>query len=67
MKLHWKILIGMGAGVLVGLLVNEDFVIGGPVGRVLGFFSFLRLWAILLVRPVLDPVGSFLRSASLSS
>lgn len=58
MKLHWKILIGMGAGMLVGLLVNEEFVIGGPIGRVLESLSFIRSWAILLIRPILDPVGT---------
>jgi len=58
MKLHWKILIGMGAGILVGLLINEEFVIGGPIGRALEVFSFVRLWAVLLVLPILGPIGT---------
>ena len=58
MKLHWKILIGMGAGVVVGLLVNEEFMIGGPIGTLLGRLSFIRNGAIVVVEPILGPVGT---------
>jgi Na+/H+-dicarboxylate symporter len=47
MKLHWKILIGMMAGVVVGLLVNDAFVSAGPIGAFLGRF----------IKPLLDPIG----------
>ncbi len=47
MKLHWKILIGMIAGVIVGLLVNDEFGVGGPVG------TFLER----VIEPLFDPIG----------
>jgi Na+/H+-dicarboxylate symporter len=47
MKLHWKILIGMGAGVVVGLLINESFFSLGPIGG----------WLNTIIGPALGPVG----------
>jgi Na+/H+-dicarboxylate symporter len=57
MKLHWKILIGMVLGVFTGLLVNEAFVIPGAVGELLGKLSFVRVFAIRVVQPLLSPIG----------
>jgi Na+/H+-dicarboxylate symporter len=48
MKLHWKILIGMGAGVIVGLLINESFLSLGPVGG----------WIETVIGPLLGPIGT---------
>lgn len=47
MKLHWKILIGMAAGVVVGLLINESFPSLGPIGG----------WLGTIIGPMLGPVG----------
>jgi Na+/H+-dicarboxylate symporter len=58
MKLHWKILIGMLAGILVGLLVNESIVVGGATGELLGKFSFVRKAAIFVFGPLLGPIGT---------
>jgi Na+/H+-dicarboxylate symporter len=49
MKLHWKILIGMGLGVVVGLLANESVSIPG--------LSFLDSPVRTVLAPFLDPVG----------
>lgn len=49
MKLHWKILIGMALGVLVGLAVNESVSIPG--------LSFLDSPARVVLGPVLAPAG----------
>jgi Na+/H+-dicarboxylate symporter len=48
MKLHWKIFIGMAAGVVVGLLINESFLSLGPIGG----------WMAKLVLPLLGPIGT---------
>ncbi|MDH3215735.1 MAG: dicarboxylate/amino acid:cation symporter [Candidatus Krumholzibacteria bacterium] len=48
MKLHWKILIGMALGVIVGLLLNESFVVGGGVGELMR----------RLLQPILGPIGT---------
>jgi proton glutamate symport protein len=48
MKLHWKILIGMAAGVVVGLLINESFPSLGPIG------GLMRT----LIGPLLGPIGA---------
>ncbi|UCG51488.1 MAG: dicarboxylate/amino acid:cation symporter [Candidatus Latescibacterota bacterium] len=58
MKLHWKILIGMVAGILIGLLINESFVIGGPLGEFLGHFSFVRKFAVFVFQPLIGPIGT---------
>ncbi|MEE9270522.1 MAG: dicarboxylate/amino acid:cation symporter [Candidatus Krumholzibacteria bacterium] len=58
MKLHWKIGIGMVAGVAVGLLINESVVVGGGVGRVLGNLAFVRRFFAGVIDPMLGPVGS---------
>ena len=58
MKLHWKILIGMVAGVLVGLLINESLVIGGPLGERLGMLSFVRTAFIFVFKPLIGPIGT---------
>ncbi|MFQ5510726.1 MAG: dicarboxylate/amino acid:cation symporter [Candidatus Krumholzibacteriia bacterium] len=58
MKLHWKIGIGMVAGVAAGLLINESVVVGGGLGRLLGHLGFIRLFFIHVVDPVLAPVGT---------
>ncbi len=57
MKLHWKILIGMFLGVLVGLLVNESFVLPGVLGDLFGKLSFIRVAAIKVIQPLLGPIG----------
>ena len=57
MKLHWKILIGMLLGVLAGLLLNDSFTIGGPIGRALDSMSFIRRFAIFVFSPILGPIG----------
>jgi Na+/H+-dicarboxylate symporter len=49
MKLHWKILIGMAAGVVVGLLINESFHVPG--------FGFLETAVGFVLRPVIGPLG----------
>lgn len=46
MKLHWRILIGMAAGVLVGLLLNDDFGLGGSFGATLVRFVSPTLTAV---------------------
>jgi Na+/H+-dicarboxylate symporter len=48
-KLHWKILIGMGLGVLVGLAVNESVSVPG--------LSFIDEPARVVLGPFLGPVG----------
>jgi len=58
MKLHWKIGIGMLAGLAVGLVINEDIVIGGGLGRALGYLSFIREFFIRFVDPMLGPIGT---------
>ncbi len=58
MKLHWKIGIGMLAGLAVGLLINEDVVVGGGLGRALGYLSFVREFFIRFVDPMLGPIGT---------
>jgi Na+/H+-dicarboxylate symporter len=57
-KLHWKILIGMVAGIVVGLLINESFVIGGPLGAFLGKLSFIRTAFVFVFKPLIGPVGT---------
>jgi Na+/H+-dicarboxylate symporter len=47
MKLHWKILIGMAAGVLVGLAINESSSVPG----------FIKTPLAVVLGPALDPVG----------
>jgi Na+/H+-dicarboxylate symporter len=50
MKLHWKILIGMGVGIVLGLLVNEEVSIPG--------LSFLDGPARAVLGPLIGPVGT---------
>jgi len=50
MKLHWKILIGMVAGVVVGLLVNPDVHVPG--------LAFLAPPVRAVLGPVVGPVGA---------
>jgi len=50
MKLHWKILIGMGLGVIAGFLINESLGIPG--------LSFLDAPARALLGPLIGPVGT---------
>ena len=62
MKLHWKIIIGMAAGVVVGLVVNESSAVPavikvpisavfgpiiGPVGQI--FIKLLKLLIVPLI------------------
>lgn len=49
MKLHWKILIGMIAGVFVGLVINTDVHIPG--------LGFLESPARKVLGPLIGPVG----------
>jgi len=48
-KLHWKIFIAMGAGVVVGLLMNPDAHIPG--------LGWLERPTDFLLRPLIGPVG----------
>jgi Na+/H+-dicarboxylate symporter len=50
MKLHWKILIGMGLGVVAGLLINESVSIPG--------LAFLSRPTRAVLGPVIGPVGT---------
>jgi len=48
-KLHWKILIGMGAGTLAGVVINPDVHIPG--------LGFLESPVRFLFGPIVDPIG----------
>jgi Na+/H+-dicarboxylate symporter len=47
MKLHWKIIIGMGAGVVVGLVINESSTVPG----------FVKTPMSVVFGPLIGPVG----------
>ncbi len=49
MKLHWKILIGMGLGIFVGLVVGDSVSVPG--------FGFIESPARKVLGPLLDPAG----------
>ena len=51
MKLHWKILIGMAAGVVVGLLINESSAVGGPL-------ELVRRVVAFVFGPLIGPAGT---------
>jgi len=57
MKLHWKILIGMGLGVLVGLAMNASLNVPGPLGYFLGKLAFLRGFLLSVLSPLTDLVA----------
>lgn len=50
MKLHWKIIIGMACGVVVGLLINDSFTLPGVLG-------YLQHAIAFLFAPIIDTVG----------
>jgi Na+/H+-dicarboxylate symporter len=50
MKLHWKILIGMCAGVVIGLLGNESFALPGAL-------HVAQRAVVFLTAPVIGPAG----------
>ncbi len=47
MKLHWKILIGMAAGVVVGLVINESSGVPG----------WIKIPVSFVFAPLIGPVG----------
>ncbi len=49
MKLHWQILIGMAAGVVVGLLLNDATTIPG--------LGWLQTFLGAVIGPALEPIG----------
>lgn len=52
MKFHWKILIGITAGVLTGLIINDSFSVPG-----LATLGFVRTAFQFVFNPVIGPVG----------
>jgi Na+/H+-dicarboxylate symporter len=47
MKLHWKIIIGMAAGVVVGLVINESSSVPG----------FIKVPLSVVFGPIIGPIG----------
>jgi Na+/H+-dicarboxylate symporter len=52
MKLHWKIIIGIIAGIVVGLIINDSFVIPG-----LAELDFIKKAFAYVFNPLIGPVG----------
>ena len=57
MKLHWKIIIGMLIGVVVGLIINDSFTFSGGLGDAFGKLSPVRRLFIFVFTPLIGPIG----------
>jgi Na+/H+-dicarboxylate symporter len=53
MKFHWRIIIGIAAGIITGLIINESFIIPG-----LEKLGFIKTAFGFVFKPLIGPVGA---------